>query len=216
MLGHQETTPRPAFTGSAAAGAVPGSAVLGGAASTAPPAASHRTRPKSSAAGENPAGIPVLVFGPDRFLPRAFSLGCSDFIKEPFTYPELKARALKRVPPPVIRIKNRRYMLSTSGLSPCSPGHNSASGEACESCPLTYPEVTILRMLISNRGAPVYREALQYALWGERRGSSRAVDMHVTSLRRKLMNLGEESSPILTVRNVGYQLSAENCTTSCG
>ncbi len=161
-------------------------------------------------------GTPVLVFGPERFLPKAFSLGCCDFIKEPLNYAELKARALKRVPPPVILINNRTYILSTSGLNLRSEGNMAEAEGGRKNCPLTHPEVTILRMLISNRGYPVYREALQYALWGERRYSSRAVDMHVTSLRRKLMHLEDGSNPVLTVRGIGYQLSTKSCDGPCG
>ncbi|MFO7850385.1 MAG: winged helix-turn-helix domain-containing protein [Spirochaetia bacterium] len=189
-----------------------------------------------------PLGTPVFVYGLPRFLSKAFSLGCSDFLREPFDYSELKARALKRVPPPVILLRGRLYLLSNSGLEPYYPENTPPPDRTRENCRLTYHEVTILRMLISNRANPVYREALQYALWGERRDSSRAVDMHVASLRKKLIRLkkaqpargtegeaedgiesGGEKGPrnieegiILTVRSVGYRLSTECCSESCG
>ena len=45
------------------------------------------------------------------------------------------------------------------------------------------------------------------AVWGfDFEGESRTVDMHIKTLRRKL---GEAGGLIVTVRGVGYKLSAE-------
>ena len=186
--------------------------------------------------------LPVIVFGPAGFLPRAFALGCTDFICDPWDYPELRTRTLHRVPPPCITIGGRRFLLTASGLeavvepalepavevSPESaPGRKEAPFPPVPlRTPLTFPEATILRMLIINRGRPVYREALQYSIWGERRNGSRAVDMHVAALRKKLRGLCEAAdawggsdgsgactardrleNPIGSVRGIGYRLA---------
>ena len=76
-------------------------------------------------------------------------------------------------------------------------------------------EAEILRMLLANRGATVTRDALFYAIWGRppvRR--SRAVDMHVTALRRRLAAVSKPTDAarpaagrlIVTVRGRGYRL----------
>jgi len=155
-----------------------------------------------------PFPIPILVFGQAELLPRAFSLGCADFLTEPWDYPELKARALRSVPPPILCAAGRWYCLRERGLSLMSGMSGSKAGVPT-ALKLSYYEAAILRLLLINRSKPVYRETIQYALWGERRRESRAVDMHITSLRKKIHRLyveGEKAEErILSVRNVGYR-----------
>jgi DNA-binding response OmpR family regulator len=69
---------------------------------------------------------------------------------------------------------------------------------------LSHPELLLLRALLKNRGRIVPREVLFYALWGKPPSKpSRVVDMHISSLRRKLGTL-LFSNPIATVRGMGY------------
>jgi DNA-binding response OmpR family regulator len=179
--------------------------------------------------------IPILVFGHSGLLPKAFSLGCADFLTEPWDYPELKARALRSVPPPILCVRGRCYCLREKGLilmqdsgsDFCreTPESSHAGGSAGipaglpaelpagvpEELKLSYYESAILRLLLINRAKPVYREAIQYALWGELNRSSRALDMHITSLRKKIKRLYAEDEPreerICAVRNVGYRFT---------
>jgi len=55
----------------------------------------------------------------------------------------------------------------------------------------------------------VSREALYYGIWGRSAaGQSRAVDMHIASLRKKLRRLFPESGDcIRSVRGVGYLIT---------
>lgn len=82
-------------------------------------------------------------------------------------------------------------------------------GTARGSCVLSLQEARILRLLLHQRGEPVPREALFYAVWGRPpTGESRVVDVHVSNLRGKLRRLFPESRGCLrSVRGVGYLLS---------
>jgi DNA-binding response OmpR family regulator len=141
---------------------------------------------------------PVLVFGRAEDLPRAFSLGCDDYLTESWTYPELRARVLKTLPPSIICIGSKSYRIEAGGI-------RSVSGS--RSIPLSRPELLILKALVGAAGETVYREALHYLLRDEYRRKSRAVDMQVSLLRRKLKDLGCDEEPILSVRRQGYRIS---------
>ena len=67
---------------------------------------------------------------------------------------------------------------------------------------LTFKEYELLKYLISNRGIVLTREQIMGRVWGTYfEGETRTVDMHIKTLRQKLM---EEGGRIRTVRNVGY------------
>ena len=69
---------------------------------------------------------------------------------------------------------------------------------------LTYKEYELLSLLIQNAGMVLKREVLMQKVWGtDYEGESRTLDMHIKTLRKKL---GDASSHIKTVRNVGYRI----------
>jgi len=71
---------------------------------------------------------------------------------------------------------------------------------------LTHQEFALLRFLAQNRGRVFSRDQLLNRVWGvDYYGGSRTVDIHVRRLR---MKLGAGSSPIQTVRGVGYKMKA--------
>jgi two-component system response regulator CpxR len=70
---------------------------------------------------------------------------------------------------------------------------------------LTSVEFSLLEVLIRLAGQVVSREDLsQQALSRELNAYDRSIDVHVSSLRRKLGAVGEESERIKTVRGIGY------------
>ena len=72
---------------------------------------------------------------------------------------------------------------------------------------LTFKEFELLRYLMENSQIVLSRDKIMEAIWGyEYAGETRTVDVHIRSLRQKL---GDLSSYIKTVRNVGYKLEAE-------
>lgn len=69
-------------------------------------------------------------------------------------------------------------------------------------CELTFKEYELLRYLIANAGVVLSREQMMEHVWGTYfEGETRTVDMHIKTLRQKLL---EEGARIKTVRNVGY------------
>jgi DNA-binding response OmpR family regulator len=68
---------------------------------------------------------------------------------------------------------------------------------------LTPQEFSLLYVLLQSNGQPVSREELLHRAWDENMGSSRTVDTHILSLRKKL----QQPDWIVTVRHFGYQLT---------
>lgn len=72
-------------------------------------------------------------------------------------------------------------------------------------CELTYKEYELLKLLMTNAGFVTTREVILERVWGtDFEGESRTLDMHIKTLRQKLLDYG---SMIKTVRNVGYIMS---------
>ena len=74
-------------------------------------------------------------------------------------------------------------------------------------CELNYQENIILKELLNKPNNPVPKRLFQYALWGYEKENSRIPDIHVSSLRKKIMSIipKNTSCPIQTIRNIGYQ-----------
>lgn len=94
-------------------------------------------------------------------------------------------------------------ILSTIARITCHP----ASRQICvddEPLDLTTMEYEIMARLVQSAGTIVEREHLISELFGrEFRKEHRALDMHISNLRRKL---GQHSFLIVTVRGAGYAL----------
>jgi DNA-binding response OmpR family regulator len=147
----------------------------------------------AAALGDLPArGVPVIARGPAALLRAALLAGCVDYLRDPWAAEECAARvqaAVSREEP--------RWTLPGAGarLEGCrvvSPGRETA---------LTWHEARILRALLRFRGSPVPREILAMAVGDARRAhGSRALDAHVSSVRRKLR------IRIVCVRGQGYMV----------
>ena len=150
---------------------------------------------------------PTIAFGPGSDLPRLFLAGCADYLRDPWTPEEMELRALRTIS--AARTATRfgeGRALRLSGRTLSGPAGTVSLGAQ---------EAEILSMFLANRGSTVTRDALFYAIWGQppvRR--SRAVDMHVTALRRHLAAVAAPAGTarpaagrlIVTVRGRGYRL----------
>jgi two-component system, OmpR family, response regulator RegX3 len=143
----------------------------------------------------------------DRVL--GLELGADDYVSKPFSARELTARiraVMRRVaaPPPteetVLEIGDVIVDLNTRLVS--------QAGSRIE---LTLKEFELLRTLMEQAGSVVTREDLIDEVWDPHWfGPTKTLDVHVSSLRKKL---GENpSSPryIHTVRGVGFRFSSES------
>lgn len=151
------------------------------------------------------AGVPVLMLTakstePDKV--RGLDLGAEDYITKPFGTLELSARiraALRRVKP----ASGEQRVLSGEFITLDALNHEvTARSEPVE---LTIKEFELLRLLMKNSRV-VTRDELLCGVWGEGYvGETRTLDMHIKTLRQKLLDNAEDAKYIKTVRGVGYK-----------
>ena len=133
---------------------------------------------------------------------KGFALGADDYIPKPFSVKEFLARIkaiLRRYYP------QRERVLEFKSLKLLPEKFEVLCGE--RKVELTRAEFKILQTLLERKGQVVKRSTLMDTLapFG-RETHSRAVDVHITKLRKKL---GECGKHIKTVRGVGYKLEVD-------
>jgi two-component system response regulator RegX3 len=142
----------------------------------------------------------------DRIL--GLELGADDYVSKPFSARELTARmraVMRRVaaPPPteqtVLEVGDVVMNLNTRSVQ-----------HAGRDVELTLKEFELLRVLMEQAGRVVTREDLIDEVWDPNWfGPTKTLDVHISSLRKKL---GEEpTSPryIHTARGVGFRFSSD-------
>jgi DNA-binding response OmpR family regulator len=134
-------------------------------------------------------------------------LGADDYVVKPFSSAEVIAR---------IRAVLRRSgngspapaAAQTIGELTVDPGARQAS-LAGEELDLTRREFDLLVRLARDAGNVVTREELLSSVWDENwYGSTKTLDVHVGTLRRKLGDEAESPTYIHTVRGVGFRMAA--------
>ena len=151
--------------------------------------------------------LPVLMLtarGDEADRVVGLELGADDYIGKPFSPRELLARlraVLRRAQPDAIAEK-----LSAAGIT-VDPGAREAwvDGNPVE---LTGLEIDILIALLRRAGRVVPRAAIMELAGRDVTVSERAVDVHISRLRKKLGD--DAAAKIRTVRGVGYVLSRES------
>lgn len=130
-------------------------------------------------------------------------IGADDYIVKPFGFRELVAR---------IRAVMRRYAAAPGEASTeidAGPLHvdtraRRATMNGAE-LSLTPKEFDLLAVLAEDPGAVVRRERIVDDVWGPNwYGSTKTLDVHIASLRRKL-----DPAVIETVRGIGFRLNVE-------
>jgi two-component system, OmpR family, response regulator RegX3 len=154
--------------------------------------------------------VPIVVLTAlDGELDRVSGLdaGADDYVTKPFSMPELVSRVrshLRR------RDLDRSAALSVRsvGALTLDVGRHTAS-VAGRPLLLTRSEFRLLALLASEPGRPFTREDLTRHLWdSDFVGDRRAIDVHVSNLRRKLEDDRRRPRRLVTVRGVGYKLVA--------
>ena len=147
--------------------------------------------------------VPVLMLtarGEDVDRIVGLELGADDYLPKPCNPRELSARIRaiqRRVEAPRQATKDR--YLRVSGVELDAGTRSVKRGQ--KSIPLTSTEFNVLERLMQNSGCVVSKDELTRDVLGRRMQSyDRAVDMHISSIRRKI---GDDL--VCTVRGVGYQ-----------
>jgi len=156
--------------------------------------------------------IPVVMLtarGDDVDRIAGLELGADDYVPKPCTPRELAARI-------------RAILRRTQAVQPGALGDALVSGNLRmwpaqrraewlgDTLKLTSTEFNLLEVLLRNVGRPVSKNELsERALSRPLTRHDRNIDVHVSSIRRKLGALADGRSPIQAVHRLGYQLLKE-------
>ena len=149
--------------------------------------------------------VPVIMLtarGDEADRVVGLELGADDYVAKPFSPRELLARlraVLRRAAPEAVAEK-----LSAAGITVDTGAREAwVDGKPVE---LTGLEIDLLTVLVKRAGRVVPRSALlELAGRGDVSVGERAVDVHISRLRKKLGD--EAAARIRTVRGVGYVLA---------
>jgi two-component system response regulator RegX3 len=137
-------------------------------------------------------------------------LGADDYIVKPFSAREVAARvrAVLRRSGDNRRDAAERDRPIVAGQLTLDPGRRSATHDGQE-LELTRKEFELLELLLREAGSVVSRERLIDEVWDVNWfGSTKTLDVHVSSLRRKLGDNSAAPRYIHTVRGVGFRFAA--------
>jgi len=150
--------------------------------------------------------IPILMLtakSQEFDIVRGLEVGADDYITKPFSIREVLARvkaALRRTGAGkglarVLRIGEATVDLVKGKVERGKETHN-----------LGHFELEILKMLVENAEKPVDRAKLLDVIWGlEGFPTTRTVDNHIVSLRRKIEPDAKHPRHIVTVHSIGYK-----------
>ena len=129
---------------------------------------------------------------------RGLDMGADDYLSKPFGVMELVSRVKALLRRTMADAEEKFYRLGDIFMD----GERRMAYVKDAPIELTFKEYELLKYLISNQGIVLTREQIMGQVWGTYfEGETRTVDMHIKTLRQKLM---EEGARIRTVRNVGY------------
>lgn len=126
--------------------------------------------------------------------------GADDYVSKPFGIMELIARIkalLRRT-----QTKSGEEEFFAGELYVCPKKHIVRAGN--KEVSLTLKEFELLCLLISNPGVVFTRDQILRRIWGYSfDGENRTVDVHIRTLRQKLLDCGDV---VETVRGIGYKI----------
>ncbi len=149
-------------------------------------------------------GMPILMLtarGSEDDVVRGLGEGADDYVTKPFGARELLARvrALARRAPP-----REPETIAVDGLS-VDLGLLVARRDGAADVALTAREAGILRLLHRHRGRSVTRAELLEQVWGARGDlRTRAVDMAIAVLRKKIERDPASPRIVVSVKGLGY------------
>jgi two-component system response regulator RegX3 len=155
--------------------------------------------------------IPIIMLtarGDEADRVVGLELGADDYVVKPFSARELTARiraVLRRTEeaasPPAEELRVRGIRLQPTSRTA------SLDGAPLE---LSRKEFDLLQLLMENAGRVVTREKLIEDVWDTTWfGSTKTLDVHVSTLRRKLGDDSSEPRFIHTARGLGFRFAAD-------
>ena len=129
---------------------------------------------------------------------KGLDMGADDYLTKPFGVMEFVSRVKALLRRTLPETEEKFFRLGDIFMD----GERRMVSVGDEVCELTFKEYELLKYLISNAGIVLSREQIMEKVWGTFfEGETRTVDMHIKTLRQKLL---AEGTRIKTVRNVGY------------
>jgi DNA-binding response OmpR family regulator len=127
--------------------------------------------------------------------------GADDYITKPFKLAELNGRIRARLRPSYVA-------LADEGVRIDKIGHRAWRGG--EELDLSMKEFDLLVLLVQEAGRVVPRKEIMKRVWNKEMDEpTRTLDMHISSLRRKLGDDLNGPTMITTVRGVGFRFERE-------
>jgi two-component system response regulator RegX3 len=156
------------------------------------------------------SALPVIVLTAkstetDRVL--GLEIGADDYVTKPFSMAEVVSRVRALLRRRELDLAGPSQRLRVGSLELDAYTHRVlVDGEPRE---LTRSEFRLVALLASQPERPFSRRELMEHLWDSTYvGDQRACDIHISNLRRKLERDPARPERIVTVRGVGYKLTA--------
>jgi DNA-binding response OmpR family regulator len=154
--------------------------------------------------------LPVVMLtarGEEVDLVVGFDAGADDYVTKPFRVAELVVRIrarLRTAASVTVPVPAMAGPACRAGVR-VDPGAHRAWVDGRE-LELTPKEFDLLALLVKEAGRALRREDIMSTVWDEHWwGSTRTLDMHISSLRRKLGDDPARPVLITTVRGVGFR-----------
>jgi two-component system response regulator RegX3 len=133
--------------------------------------------------------------------------GADDYVTKPFSVAEVVSRVRSHLRRRELDRSRSSNVVNVGGLR-LDVARHSASVDG-KPVLLTRSEFRLVALLASESGKPFTREQLIRHLWeSDFVGDRRAIDVHVSNLRRKIERDARKPRRLVTVRGVGYKLVA--------
>jgi two-component system response regulator RegX3 len=134
-------------------------------------------------------------------------LGADDYVTKPFAMAELVSRVRSQLRRRELDRRGAASVRTVGGLQLDVARHSATIDD--QPLLLTRSEFRLVALLASEPGHAFTRDEMIKHLWeSEFVGDRRAIDVHVSNLRRKLEQDPRRPRRLVTVRGVGYKLVA--------